>query len=76
MKKDSGEPFFPRTPCTGRSWPAGANDKYWSPRDGRHATVAARLRARFALGHPWPEASSVFFNTLLVIACQGDKRNR
>ena len=23
------------------------------------------MRARFALGHPWPEASSAFFNTLL-----------
>ncbi len=63
MKKDSGEPFFPRTQCTGRPWPAGHNDKS----TGRHATVAARLRARFALGHPWPEASSVFFNTLLVV---------
>ncbi len=27
------------------------------------------LRARFALGHPWPEASSMFSNRLLVI-CQ------
>ena len=25
------------------------------------------LRARFALGHPWPESRSVFFKTLLVV---------
>ncbi len=25
------------------------------------------LRARFALDHPWPDASSVFFNTVLEV---------